>query len=260
MTCSHILRAALLAGIAPFAAAAQGLEFGPEQPLGDGTVRTFTETNADGLATRIGVEMSHEALASLGHDDVYLNIPLPEAASDAGYDHVSLNWMAHGHPPAELFGAPHFDVHFYLTTEEEQMAIDPSDPRFDEKAANRPAPTFMPANYAPPPVVEAIPAMGEHWVDTTDPVFSGQPFEGVLIYGAWDGEVTFVEPMVTLDLLTSGRALGGKVGQPELVAEAVSLPNSWSVSFDAATGTHRVSIDDLAMRMPGDKAMSAPTN
>lgn len=259
MIANRILAAVLLAGIAPFASA-QGIEFGPELPLGDGAVRAFTETDGSGQATRIGLELTEAAVTSLAGDMVFLTVPLPESALAAGYDHVSLDWMPHGHPPGDLFGVPHFDVHFYMVTEAEQQAIQPSDPHFMDKAANRPAVELMPANFVPPPALEPVPAMGEHWVDSTDPVFAGQAFQAVMIYGAWDGEVIFVEPMVTRDLLTEKRGFGGKVSQPERVAEAVSLPSSWSVSFDAAAGVHRVSIDELTPRVPGDKTGKVATN
>jgi hypothetical protein len=247
------LRAALLAGLAlaPLAASAQGVERGAEMPLGDGTVHAFAETDTDGRATRIGIAMTEEAVASLAHDMVFVTVPLPEAARTAGYDHVSLDWMPHGHAPEGLFGAPHFDVHFYLTTEAERLAIDPADPLYMEKAGNRPDAAFMPADYAPPPQLDPIPAMGEHWLDSTDPIFAGAPFEAVLIYGAWNGETTFVEPMVTRDLLTSRRDFGGEVAQPEKVAREVSLPGAWSVSFEA--DAHVVSIDALVPRAPGDE-------
>jgi hypothetical protein len=260
---SHLpFRTALLAGLAllPVAAAAQGVAFGPALPLGEGTVRAFAETDARGAATRIGVEMTEEAVASLGNDMVFVTVPLPEAARAAGYDHVSLDWMPHGHAPGDLFGAPHFDVHFYLTTEAERLAIDPADPQFMEKAANRPGPDLMPPNFVPPPAPDPVPAMGEHWLDATDPVFAGKPFEAVLIYGAWAGEVTFVEPMVTRDLLLSRRDFSGAVGQPARVAEPVSLPGAWSVSFDAEEGVHLVAIDALAARVPGDAPGAVPGN
>lgn len=260
MTIHLTLRAALLAGMTPLAAAAQGIEFGNEMPFGQGTVRAFAETDAAGHATRIGIEMTEEAVATLGHDMIFVTVPLPEAALDAGYDHVSLDWMPHGHEPDKLFGMPHFDVHFYMTTEAERLAIDPSDPLYMKKAANRPSADLMPPNFVPPPELDPIPAMGEHWLDVTDPIFKGKPFEAVLIYGAWDGKVIFVEPMVTSDLLVSRRDFGGKLGLPERVAETVSLPNEWSVSFDAATGVHLVSIDSLVPRVPGDEIEATPSH
>ena len=141
-----------------------------------------------------------------------------------------------------------------MSTEAERLALEPADPRYMEKAGNRPSVEFMPPNFMPPQEVDPVPAMGEHWLDVTDPVLAGQPFEAVLIYGAWDGEVTFVEPMVTRDLLLSRREFGGELGQPKRVARAVSLPDAWSVSFKAETGVHVVSIDELTARGPRDEA------
>ncbi|TFL16841.1 DUF5602 domain-containing protein [Jannaschia formosa] len=246
------IRAALFAGLAlaPFPALAQEIQTGPAMSLGEGTVHAFAETDAEGRATRIGVAMTEAAVASLAHDMVFVTVPLPEAARAAGYDHVSLDWMPHGHEPAGLFDTPHFDVHFYMTTEAERLAIDPADPLFQEKAANRPDASYLPATFMAPPQPEPIPAMGEHWLDAMDPVFAGARFEAVLIYGAWDGEVTFVEPMVTRDLLASKREFGGKLDQPAKVAREVALPDSWSVSWDEEAGTHVVSIDGLVARTP----------
>ena len=260
MTLRRTVCAALLAGALPFTSAAQGIDYGPDRPLGSGTVSAFVQTDAAGRATRIGIEMTEAAIASLEHEMIFVTVPLPEAAIAAGYDHVSLDWMPHGHDPEGMFTVPHFDVHFYMTTEAERLAIDPADPRFMEKAANRPPADLMPATFVPPPAPEPVPGMGEHWIDATDPVLSGQPFEAVLIYGAWDGEVTFVEPMVTRDLLLSKRAFGGRLTQPARVVEAVSLPGAWQVSYDSEAGVHRVSIDGLVERVPGDEYTKSATN
>ena len=260
MTLHHILQTTLLAGILPLAATAQGIEYGPEMQLGTSTVRAFAETDDAGHAKRVGIEMTEAAVASLEGEMVFVTVPLPEAAIAAGYDHVSLDWMPHGHEPEGLFNVPHFDVHFYMIPEADRLAIAPADPLYMEKAENRPSADLMPATFVPPPGPEPIPAMGEHWIDSTDPVLAGQPFEAVMIYGAWDGEVIFVEPMVTRELLLSRRDFGGSLDQPERVTEPVSLPSAWQVSHDAEAGVYRVSIDDLVLRVPGDDAASAVTN
>jgi hypothetical protein len=72
--------------------------------------------------------------------------------------------------------ARHFDMHFHLTTEAARREIDPTDPRFMEKAANRPGRDLMPPNFVPSPTVDPIPAMGEQRLDATDPVFAGKRY------------------------------------------------------------------------------------
>jgi hypothetical protein len=103
-------------------------------------------------------------------------------------------------------------------------------------------------------------ALGEHWLDATGPVVSGRPLEAVMIYGFWDGETIFVEPMVIHDLLLSQRNFEGRFGQPERVAEAVALPNAFSVSLDAGRGVHVVAIDALEDRVPGDETAASSTS
>lgn len=39
--------------------------------------------------------------------------------------------------------------------------------------------------------------MGNHLIDTTGPEFHGEGFTHAYIYGSWDGDVTFMEPVVT---------------------------------------------------------------
>lgn len=109
-----------------------------------------------------------------------------------------------------MFDVPHFDVHFYMVDEAARQAIDTNDPDFWKKAMKEPDRAFMPADYMPPPESEPVPGVSVHWADVTDPVFRGEPFDEVFIYGAWDRALTFLEPMITLgataSVSTSGEA------------------------------------------------------
>jgi hypothetical protein len=57
----------------------------------------------------------------------------------------------------------------------------------------------MPQNYVPIP--GGVPQMGVHWVDVTAPELNGQLFTQTFIYGSYNGQVTFYEPMITLDFI-----------------------------------------------------------
>ncbi len=46
-----------------------------------------------------------------------------------------------------------------------------------------------------------VPQMGAHWVDVTSPELNGSTFAQTFIYGSYDGQVNFYEPMITLDFL-----------------------------------------------------------
>jgi hypothetical protein len=197
------------------------------------------------------VGISEAGLASLGNNpDTALSLPLPPEACATGFDHVLLNWNLFGHAPKGMFDVPHVDVHFYLTDEAAREAIEPTASGFWEKAAREPAPDLMPADFVPPPELEPIPAMGVHWSDKTNPVFAGEAFTQVLIYGAWDGAVTFIEPMVTKEVLASKEAIEAKVKQPARVAEAGFYPLSYRIGYDAERRIHVVVLENLAWRTP----------
>lgn len=219
--------------------------------FGAGTAETWITVDAHGAPAEIGAAISEAALAGLDpHHDIALSMPLPPQAAVTGFEHVLFNWNHQGHTPEGVFDVPHVDVHFYLTDEAAREAIVPSDPGYLEKAAREPAPELMPADFVPPPELEPIPAMGVHWSDSTDPVFEGSPFTYVLIYGAWDGAVTFVEPMVTTEVLASKETIAPEVKQPERVAEAGFYPARYRIGYDAERGMHIVVLEELAWRTP----------
>jgi hypothetical protein len=211
-------------------------------------------TSAAGRAGQAGHPDRISAAGLAGHAGHHpyaeLSLPLPPEAAVTGFDHVLLNWNPFGHAPEGVFDVDHLDVHFYLTVEAAREAIDTSDPAFWEKAAREPEPDLMPADFVPPPEPEPIPAMGVHWSDETDPVFDGVPFTQVLIYGAWDGAVTFVEPMITSEILASKETIVAKVKQPARVAEPGYYPRRYRIGFDAGRRTHVVVLEDLVWRAP----------
>jgi len=221
---------------------------GPEVAFGAGTAHTWVKLDGRDRPKQLGVSMSEAAVAALGEDMIMLTLPLPEAAVEAGYDHVMLDWMPHGHHPAGLFDVPHFDVHFYFTSEAERLAVDPSDPAYMIKAARYPAPAFLPVDYAPPPQPDPVPAMGEHWLDMTHPIFPGTPFDHVFIYGTWDGAVTFLEPMITRDVIESKKRIVTQVKQPEAVAETGYYPTRYTISYNRRADTHDIVLDGLKLR------------
>jgi hypothetical protein len=65
-----------------------------------------------------------------------------------------------------------------------------------ELGKNLPARMYRHPDFADLDAVE--PAMGNHLLDTTTPELNGGEFTHTFIYGSWDGEITFYEPMVNL--------------------------------------------------------------
>ncbi len=71
----------------------------------------------------------------------------------------------------------------------------------------------MPASYVADP--GGIPAMGKHGANTAFP----SPFSHVMTYGSYNGQVHFVEPMVTLATLQAGTTINIPYEQPQLFAK-----------------------------------------
>jgi uncharacterized protein len=158
-----------------------GTFFGPSQGIGNGTAKTYTTLDNAGNPIEVGIRMSATSLDGLPTEDAVpprmLMLDFPRQAATTVFDHVMMNWNSHGHAPAVLFGKPHFDIHFYMVDEAAVAAINPSSADFATGAAHLPDPKYVPLYYVlppGPPAENAVPAMGLHWVDTTDGLVPGK--------------------------------------------------------------------------------------
>lgn len=216
-----------------------------------GSVRTYLVSH-DGAPAELGVAVSQATMAGLpddgpGHGGMTpLLLPLPAGMGGMPYKLVEVDWNPHGHDPTGIYGVPHFDFHFYTISRAEHDAIVPSDPQFEQKAANRPAAELLPPGYAAGP--DAIPQMGVHWIDTAAPELNGQPFTHTLIYGSWDGRVTFVEPMITRAFLQSHTAFEAPLPVPQRVAQPGLYPTTQKIYWDAEAQEVHVALSGFAAR------------
>ena len=201
---------------------------GPQVSVGNGKVRSWFKVNHLDQPIELGFEITEEALTGLpatveeGQANPNWTIPLHEKAKElTPYDHLQLNWNPQGHPPA-IFNLPHFDMHFYMITEEKRLAIPPYFPgsAFD----NLPAPAYRPEGYITAPG-EGVAQMGRHWI--APPILP--PFSHVMIWGSYDGKMTFVEPMITLAFLQSGVEVSQTFGQPQLFPEPGNYPTAYAI-------------------------------
>jgi hypothetical protein len=218
------------------------------------------QTDATGAPVSLGVALTESALAGLpttvsgpSPTAVMATLPLPAGAAVTGFDHAEIGWNPLGHEPAALYGAPHFDLHFYTVSSATQLAILPSDPQWAAKASALPADAFVPTGYAPPPApiaASAVPQMGVHWTDVKSPELNGQPFTSTFIYGSWDGRFIFLEPMVTKAFLETHPNVTRQIPQPARWAQAGAYPTSYTVAYDAAAKEYRFTLGGLAKRAP----------
>ena len=235
------------------------LVYGPSVNFAQGSARAWVQTDPSGAASAIGIAITEAALAGLpttvsGPSPTALmaSLPLPAAAAGTGFDHAELGWNPLGHDPVQIYGQPHFDMHFYTVTAATQLAILPNDPQWATKAANLPAAAFVPTGYVSPPApiaANAVPQMGVHWTDVKSPEFNGQPFSSTFIYGSWDGQFIFMEPMITKAFLDSHPAnVMRNIPQPAQWAKTGSYPTTYTVNYDAVAKEFRITLGGLTKR------------
>jgi hypothetical protein len=221
---------------------------GASAAIETGSGHTYVTLNPDGSPDAIGIRISASALPALPAGAAMYTFALPTdaAAHVTPYDHVMINWNPTGHPPA-AYMVPHFDIHFYQVTMAEQAAIAPSDPQFAAKLALDPPAAFIPVNYQHNPP-GGVPNMGAHWIDTTAPELNGQPFTATFIYGSYNGQFMFAEPMIARSYLESHATTTTQIGLPAQYPAPGYYPTSYTVSYDTATQEHVVSLGGFVHR------------
>ena len=223
-----------------------GTYYGSVTQMGGGTGRGFVTLDRSGTHTEVGVAFTEAALAGLGADADEFFFDLPIRMLGTPFRHVVINWEPHGHPPAGVYTVPHLDVHFYMITSQAREAIDLADPAIAAKAASKPATEYMPAGYV---AGMASSWMGLHWRDPSGPEFSGQPFTKTVIYGSYDGAVTFIEPMLARSFLESKPSnVVTTLKLPATFGSRGYQPTSYTVDWNASTKEYRVVLTDLVLR------------
>ena len=254
--------------------------------IGDGLARTFLTKTKLGEITQLGIEISADGLNNLpgedsdgvwdikdtngnvtrpccGHEYI---LPLVDGIENTPFKQVVLNWNPHGHAPADIFDLPHFDFHFYTISEAERFSI--TAPLESDrctvtgadnvvqvalvscenylKGTKALADELMPPNYTDLAVIE--PGMGNHLIDLTSPVFVGERFSHTWIWGAWDGDIAYYEPMITLEFLESLKqeALGEEckaVSMPEAISKPGLYPTTYCMRYASESDMYRISLE-----------------
>lgn len=227
--------------------------YGAAVKLGQGTARSYIQID-QGKVTELGVALSASALLKLpgrdgqhgGHGHEFV-LPLP-ARNPTPYRHITLDWNPMGHEPPGIYDRPHFDFHFYVITQAERMAIDPTDPLFAQKAMNTPLAEYIPTGYVTPPPAAAVPFMGVHWIDPKSPEFNGQVFTRTFIYGTWDGKVIFTEPMITKAFLDSKPNVTIPIPVAERYSPAGVYPSAYNIRWDNTLKQYSVALTGFAYK------------
>lgn len=226
--------------------------YGPVKVVGNGTARTWIKLSDGAKPVAVGISVSEGALEGLPEEHALYILEMPKQMSSSLYQLVTLDWNPGGHEPEEIYTHPHFDIHFYMMTDVERKAIPggphPHTPAFMEN--------YIPENYITgfpePNMGGAVPEMGVHWVDATASEFHGHDFTKTFVYGSYNNEVLFHEPMITvayLKGLAPDARVSGAVPQPLKVQRTGYHPTAYTVAYDAIPGESTVSLGNLKHRM-----------
>jgi hypothetical protein len=158
--------------------------YGPAVQMGNGHARSWINiSRGDNKPLAIGIELTEKTMDGLTDDAMDMAastfvLPLHQKAQAVTpFDHIVINWNPHGHEPEHIYDVPHFDMHFYKISIEEQMSIT------GIPTAAPPA-GYLPASY----VIQGatVPQMGTHWLDPHSPELppTMAPFTYTMIYGS----------------------------------------------------------------------------
>jgi hypothetical protein len=223
--------------------------FGKAVTVGAGKAMSYVKTDDDGEPLEIGVMFDEKALENLptGHAHGYEYVlELPTDVDVAPFNHIAMHWNEHGHEPEGVYTVPHFDYHFYFMTNEARKAIGAN----DSTQFNKP----LPAQNLPPQYFETpggVPAMGAHIVDLLSPEIAGTgPFTKTFIFGKYDANLIFIEPMITVEYLKGKPNESIPIRQPQKWQKTGYYPTSYGIRYNEATKMYRVVMENLQHKHP----------
>lgn len=271
-------------------------QYGESATLGDGSYRVFSQTeghkplvigligtdklyqtvptgepytdhlwcydkNGDGQIEEMAEDGSMEC--SGGHERAMaLNATFKKKVKTP-FTYVLVNWNPMGHS-MPIWNVPHFDVHFYMNSNAERLAIKPGpcwvliDCALTDKASNLPAAKYIAPNYTND--LQAYePGMGNHLVDSTSPELPSNGGDASLftktwMFGSWDGQITFYEPMVRktiYDGLIDGTVADScsAIPRPPAVQKTGWYPTKYCVRHRANRHETLTTMEDFVYRV-----------
>ncbi|WP_413586642.1 hypothetical protein [Bdellovibrio sp. HCB274] len=226
-------------------AQAETVILGPATNIGLGQASSFAKLNDSQTIDSIGMVFSGKVLEGLpaGHrHDYEYTLTLPPDISLPPFNHFTINWNPHGHAPTEIYGVPHFDFHFYFISEHQRHSIK-CDGTDNAICMKQPRDEYKPRFYVPGP--EGVPMMGWHWVDLRSPELNGKPFTASYIYGFYNGEIIFLEPMIALSYLQTKPQVTAQIPLPSNAAVPGKYPASYSLIYDSVRDLFWLSLEQL---------------
>ena len=222
-------------------------------PFGNGTARSWVQVDTEGNPTTVGITLTEAALDGMPAEATpgliwmveYL-LAIPTEVSALPFNHIGVNWNPRGHDPHGIYSVPHFDFHFYTISPDERRKITARGDDL-EKCRRIPGPGIMAEGYVFAPGAEE-PGMGGHWVDPVSHEFHGQDFTSTFIYGTYDGEVIFYEPMITMAYLKTKPDVTIPLKVPEGYARTGYYPTRYRIHYDTRRKEYTIALDGMTLR------------
>jgi hypothetical protein len=216
------------------------ISYGTYVNVGNGKARSFISKNADGSVKEVGFNFTEDALSGLPAQNTPFVLPMP-ADNKTQINHISFDYSVHGHSPEHIYDVPHFDVHYYMISEQEKNAITVTDPKIDIL----PPASSIPKNYIPGPNESK---MGKHWVDTTSHEFHGKDFTSTFVYGSYNGKFIFLEPMIAVSYFQTKPNVKLDITSLASVQQTGLYPQEYSILWQKERREYTVSLDNLTLR------------
>lgn len=262
-------------------------DFGDKRSMGDGYFETYVQLNEEDTPWGIGYAFPAATLNNLPttkndgqncfdvngngtlEEDGSVNLgnPLHHDECVAGHQRVLdfphkdkiypfkwalLNYQSHGHSPEGVYDTPHFDFHFftmdfikrnYIRVGSCGLLMNCDD---YQKAMVPVAPGYLHPDFINVGAAEA--RMGNHLVDVTSGEWHGQEYTETWIYGSYDGEIIFWEPMITLAYLLNQPYECKDLKLPEAYMEAGYYPTQYCMRYLPGRDEYRISLEGFTYR------------
>jgi len=218
--------------------------YGPTIPIGQGVARAWVKENENGDPVAVGLNLTEKALQGLpgpGQTPEQYVFFFPKTKGKNFYTHMLVDWNPDGHEPPGIYTLPHFDFHFYFIPNEERLQIPfLSPPAFDLA----PAPEYFPDGYMFTPGL--VPEMGAHSVDVWSPEFApGGVFTKTYIWGSYQGEFIFFEPMITRSYLLTHPEDMILLRQPSAYQRDGWYPEYYSIKYSSNPNHYTIALENL---------------
>ncbi len=90
--------------------------------------------------------------------------------------------------------------------------------------------------------------MGAHAIDPASPEFHQKPFTHTFIFGFYDAEMIFLEPMASLEYLNTRPEVSAPVKQPEVYARRMYFPEIFAIRYNDGQQYYEIALEELVSR------------